>query len=74
MKQINYERTWYDYLTPCPYGFKSKVGEHECAAECRYHVGPPVEGPQKDYAPGDYHRYTDITSGYVMCNFEEMEK
>lgn len=64
---ITYERTWCDYLTPCPHGNDCKVGDEDCVNNCGYCVGSVIEEPEKEYAPGDYHRYTDITKGQITC-------
>lgn len=31
METIKYERTWCDYLTPCPYIKDNEVGSYECS-------------------------------------------
>lgn len=35
METIKYERTWCDYLTPCPYIKGNEVGSYECSI-CPY--------------------------------------
>jgi hypothetical protein len=43
------------------------VGDEDCVHNCGYCVGSVIEEPEKEYAPGDYHRYTDITKGQITC-------
>lgn len=41
METIKYERTWCDYLTPCPYLRGIMVGDWECH-NCLYNRGNSV--------------------------------
>ena len=68
---ITYERTWCDYLTPCPHGRDCMVGDVDCVKNCGWRVGSVTEDPEKVYAPGDYHRYTDIINGQITCLYGE---
>lgn len=64
-KKIELERTWCDYLTPCPYLNKEKddsgimVGDYECS-QCKYF---------KETHQVNNKGYTDVTKGYVICDY-----
>ena len=45
---ITYERTWCDYLTPCPHGNDCMVGDEDCVNNCGYCVGSVIEEPEKN--------------------------
>ena len=68
---ITYEKTWCDYLTPCPHGRDYMVGDFDCVKSCGWCAGHIIEEPEKEYKPGDYHRYTDITKGQITCKYGE---
>jgi hypothetical protein len=47
------------------------VGDVDCVKNCGWRVGSVTEDPEKVYAPGDYHRYTDIINGQITCLYGE---
>lgn len=36
MEHIKYEKSWCEYLTPCPHFKEMMVGSYECLEECSY--------------------------------------
>lgn len=64
MKNIEYKRTWCDYLTPCPHQQNVEVGSFECS-KCTCHIS--LHENTKKFDPCDYARYSYITTGYVTC-------
>lgn len=67
MENVKYERTWCDYLTPCPYNKEVMVGSYECAEECEF-CGAVTEAPFKPRKTKcDYGRYFEKTTGVVEC-------
>ena len=55
METIRYERTWCDYLTPCPYLRGIMVGDWECD-KCHYNKGDTS---------------LTIVKGEVTCSYKE---
>lgn len=33
---LKFERTWCDYITPCPFRENIYIGEYECVVECPF--------------------------------------
>lgn len=64
--KLNYERTWCDYLTPCPHRKDVCVGEYECSI-CNHHKNW-TEEKVPNWEIGDYARYFYLHKGYVECD------
>jgi C4-type Zn-finger protein len=60
-KNMIFERTWCDYLTPCPYINNIEIGSYECST-CGYFDG--VVG-QESMKPGDYF---SVVKGCIRCS------
>ena len=60
---INFEMTWCDYLTPCPYKSDIEVGSFACAS-CEYFVS------FKNYESVPPGEYFTVKTGCVECNFK----
>lgn len=74
MKDIQYKRTWCDYLTPCPRDEGIEIGSWECS-QCPYHQGMGKENiPPTCPDPSSekyYERYNVIITGTVQCGYEK---
>lgn len=76
METIEFERTWCDYLTPCPYKNKEKdetgimVGDYECynCKHCKQYIDNSSILDNKGKVD-----YTKVVVGRVKCNFKEIE-
>ena len=65
---INYEYTWCNYLTPCPYRKDCYVGDYDCSI-CEF-FGGNNSLPTVDDNPLDYGKYIKIYKGCIKCNKE----
>lgn len=63
---INYDFTWCDFLTPCPYGKDCMVGDYDCSI-CEYYNGNNTL-PIIDDVLTDYGKYSRIYKGCIKCN------
>lgn len=68
-KEIDFEYTWCDYLTPCPYNNDINVGSYECQEKCEYCAKNIISNPidYKKYSPCDYQIYQCIGKGKIIC-------
>ena len=66
MQQIPYQRTWCDYLTPCPFNNNIEVGSYYCS-QCKNFIS--VEEETKKFSGIDlsYKKYFEIIKGTVNC-------
>ena len=71
LHNYRYERTWCDYLTPCPHKEDVMIGSYECE-NCAYYKSS-IENKFKDYEPCDYGKYTETVSGIVTCSYNKEE-
>lgn len=71
-KDIQYERTWCDYLTPCPKDESIEIGSWECS-QCPFYHGRGKENtpPTNPDCTSDeyFRRYFVITTGTVKCAY-----
>jgi hypothetical protein len=67
--EIPFERTWCDYLTPCPYKKDIMVGEYDCYI-CKDHVGFSMEKEDEQFEPCSMKRYCVVSKGIVKCKHD----
>lgn len=54
-RTLEFERTWCDYITPCPYKNNIFIGEYECVEKCPFCSKHKEEG----------------NKGTIICNYEK---
>ena len=65
-KNIEFEYTWCDYLTPCPHRENIEVGGFDCS-ECRYFISSRSESSRYNSGNDNYKKYTEVLKGVVFC-------
>lgn len=60
--KIYYERTWCDFLTPCPHGKNCLVGDYDCSI-CKCFNG------YIDEEPLNVGEYFKVIKGSILCNY-----
>lgn len=82
MAEVKFERTWCDYITPCPFKRKDKsgkpimVGEYECQNECPFCYGKanPIYSVKSQDSSIGYGKYFEISGSSVKCIADKMRK
>ena len=69
--KIEFEYTWCDYLTPCPYGRDCFVGDFDCSI-CPHFVALTKTSNVKDKI-GDYGKYCKVYVGQIFCKYKKVE-
>lgn len=63
---IDYEFTWCDFLTPCPYGKNCMVGDYDCM-QCENFKSHGIYKSISIDGTKSYKSYFDVGSGFVVC-------
>lgn len=63
---IDYEFTWCDFLTPCPYGKNCMVGDYDCM-QCENFKSHGIYKSISVDGTNPYKSYFDVGSGFVVC-------
>lgn len=63
---VEYERTWCDYLTHCPFGEEAEVGSYKCSKCPSFERSLGELNLQSE--PCNYGRYSEILTGEIICS------
>lgn len=63
---IDYEFTWCDFLTPCPYGKDCMVGDYDCQ-QCENFKSHGIHKAISINGTESYNSYFNIGSGWIKC-------
>ena len=66
IKELMFEFTWCDYLTPCPFRKDVFIGDYDCTI-CPKFISINIEKGING-STIDYKRYADVGQGVVTCN------
>ena len=70
VRNIEFEMTWCDYLTPCPHFPDIEVGSYECE-QCKYFKSRKMATNNIWSRPvGDLNKYMKVDKGVVVCQKE----